>query len=577
MAWRNLRSRFVLAALVAAIAPLALLALWLTQGVQRAAAELVLTQLEEARPALIAQVERTWLNRRSDVLFLSQNQVVLDSLPRTTAKEPPEFLRQIFAEVASGVAAVRFSDSADNPVWLLGIPPASNTSMGLLDDPMLVIRDTIRGEMGEVLGYADSWIASAVLFPSDAAAGVAGARIEATDLRSGAWLRRFPPDVERGGWVIVSDTLTEPPLVIRLAAPVGPVQQPFQRASRTGAVALAGVVLLALAATILLATRLTSSLTRVAEAADAVAKGDLDQRLDLDEPGEVGRLATAFNTMTENLRGSLRERTRRSAMDAVGEYASSLSHEVRNGLTSLRIDLQRAEEELGQERRVHALLARSLEKVASLDRTVTGALQIARSGSVDREQIDARIPLRGAAYEVEAAFTEGGAALVLELPDTPVLVHGDAGALQRVLVNLLLNAAQALRPGSAGAKASLQTPAGEALFTITDDGTGIPYALQPHVFEAFQSSKSNGTGLGLSIARQIVLAHGGRIDLESVPQEGTTVRVHLPLCNPELADGLAPAGSNSLAPRLHVSPLLTPPPPPTTAGRTRPSPNPRPT
>ena len=107
---------------------------------------------------------------------------------------------------------------------------------------------------------------------------------------------------------------------------------------------MALVSLLALLLSAFLTTRITKSLERLAVAADAVARGDLEHRVNENGADEVSRVAGAFNSMLENLRRTLGELSERKALAAVGEYATSLSHEVRNGLTAIRVDLQRASE-----------------------------------------------------------------------------------------------------------------------------------------------------------------------------------------------------------------------------------------
>jgi signal transduction histidine kinase len=106
-------------------------------------------------------------------------------------------------------------------------------------------------------------------------------------------------------------------------------------------------------------------------------------------------------------------------------------------------------------------------------------------------------------------------------------VVGDAAALEQAFLNLLLNAAQALEPGGR-AQVGVTRELGDVTVIIRDEGRGIPKESAAKVFDLFYSTRPEGTGLGLSIARQIVQAHGGTIEIESTPGQGTTVRVTLP-------------------------------------------------
>jgi signal transduction histidine kinase len=117
------------------------------------------------------------------------------------------------------------------------------------------------------------------------------------------------------------------------------------------------------------------------------------------------------------------------------------------------------------------------------------------------------------------------------------LIAGEASDLHRVLVNLVVNAADAMPDGGwimVRARADRMPATSPAvIIDITDTGTGIPLELVPHVFERGFTTKppGQGSGLGLAICREIVQAHGGRIDLTTRPGQGTTVRVSLPIAN----------------------------------------------
>jgi two-component system sensor histidine kinase AtoS len=243
----------------------------------------------------------------------------------------------------------------------------------------------------------------------------------------------------------------------------------------------------------------------------------------------VGRVAHAFNAMTESLRRTLRELAQRQSLAAVGEFASRLAHEIRNPLTAIRIDLQRVEEGLPHDAALRAVQARALREVARLDRAVGGALRIARSGSVVLEPLNLRAPLQAAAEAAAPAFAERGA--VLEpIPAEPaeVVVRGDGAAIEQVFLNLFLNAAQALEPGGR-AWVEVRPDPEHVTVTLTDEGAGIAPEHRDQAFDPFFSTRPGGTGLGLAIARQIVIAHHGEIRMESAVGKGTTLYVVLPL------------------------------------------------
>ena len=105
---------------------------------------------------------------------------------------------------------------------------------------------------------------------------------------------------------------------------------------------------------------------------------------------------------------------------------------------------------------------------------------------------------------------------------------GDAIALEQLLLNLLLNSAQAMGPGGR-ASVVVDIDGSDVRVVVTDTGGGISAEDLEHVLDPFFSTKADGTGLGLPIARQVAAAHGGSLKIESVPGEGTRVEVRLPL------------------------------------------------
>jgi signal transduction histidine kinase len=289
------------------------------------------------------------------------------------------------------------------------------------------------------------------------------------------------------------------------------------------------VALIALLVSGMLTGRVTGSLARMAVAAEAVAAGDLKRRVEVSCRDEIGRLAEAFNAMTESLRRTLAELSQQRALAAVGEFAASLSHEVRNALTAIRIDLQHAVRQLPEESAATPLVTRTLDTVRRLDSTVTGALRVARSGQNQMTRVDLVLLLRRAMASAEPSFTASEATLEpLAMESERVEVDGDAGALEQLFLNLLLNAAQALDAGGR-ARVEVRSTDDHVVVQISDNGSGVESSELAVAGTVLHSSKPNGTGLGLPIARRIAAGHGGELRIESVVGEGTTVVVTLPV------------------------------------------------
>jgi signal transduction histidine kinase len=283
---------------------------------------------------------------------------------------------------------------------------------------------------------------------------------------------------------------------------------------------------------VFLATLLTrwmaAPLEALAKTAESVARGDLEQRVGEAGPDEIRRVGRAFDAMTESLRETLRKLSQQEAAAAVGEFAATLAHEVRNPLTAVRLDLERARER-SEDPTAAQLVGRALAEIDRLDSTVSGSLKIARSGNFSLEPTDLRETLEAATHAALPAFQANGATLE-ELGDLPeIWIRGDTGALEHLFLNLLRNAAEALEEGGR-AWIEVEQTRSQAQVSVVDDGPGIRPDQLETVFEPFYSTKEEGTGLGLPISQRIARAHGGELTLESRPEGGTACHVVFVLC-----------------------------------------------
>ena len=541
---RSFRARVLLLVLAVAVLPLGLIGLWLSGSAARSGETLLGSRLERVLEADARALERSWIRYRTALLDLAEMPQVQRALRGPSdgvGATPPVSLQAAFASLEPAVEGLIVTDRAGRTLWQLGRMQSgagSFLAFGAMLDADVPLYDAMSGEP---LGSFEALVPINALRPSSAAAAAIGAVITARDPATGALLlpAPFDPDLlERGrfrwnqeDWITAARFVVEPRVELIAAAPVAPFAAPFRDAARRGAVVLLIAALIGVGVAGLITARLTRSLELLAVAAGDVASGHFGRRVEVQAQDEVGRVAQAFNTMTDSLRRTLDQLAERESLAAVNEFAAALAHEVRNPLTSIRLDLQEVEEQLAEDSPMRAIQGRALEDVERLDRTVAGALETARSGHIEPRDIDLREPVGAAVRAARPAFDVRGARLLWEEPPEPATVRGDPDALERVVLNLLLNAAEALE-ADASASVELTGSARDFTITIRDAGCGIAEESIERVFDPFFTTRPGGTGVGLAVARRIVTAHRGEITLSTEPGRGTTVKVRLPASVP---------------------------------------------
>ena len=218
----------------------------------------------------------------------------------------------------------------------------------------------------------------------------------------------------------------------------------------------------------------------------------------------------------------------------VGKMAAHVTHEIRNPLSSIALNLELLEEQLGllranregtasrgeAEAEANALLraiGREVERLSGLSQQY---LAFARQRPLELEPEDVGTIAREGADFVRRELEQHGIELTLDIaPELPTVL-ADEGQLRQALLNLLRNAREAMPKGGHIAVRVQGSDDGGVSLIVEDDGPGIDPALRQHLFEPFFTTKSHGTGLGLAITQQIAKAHGGTIDCESVADEG---------------------------------------------------------
>ena len=220
------------------------------------------------------------------------------------------------------------------------------------------------------------------------------------------------------------------------------------------------------------------------------------------------------------------ELTRSRTLAAVGEMSASLAHEIKNPLAGIRAAMQNLRRHCPEDDPGHRILLEAINQVDRLDETVRHLLLFSRSWNPRKRVCELREIVDRVLAAIEGVAEFGKISIRVE-DSGGVRADVDRAMVEQVVLNLLLNSAQAMHDGG-GVLISLGGRGEGPWITVVDDGPGIPGDVQASLFKPFFTTKSAGTGLGLLNCLKIVEAHGGAIALDSRPGEGTRVTLRFP-------------------------------------------------
>jgi len=356
--------------------------------------------------------------------------------------------------------------------------------------------------------------------------------------------------------------------VLDIGISLARVDREIAAAERRAAWVAGGTLILALALiAVLIRRNVARPVAALVEGTERVAAGDLEHTIPIRSRDELGALGASFNEMTaalararaevaglvSTLEQRVEERSRElhAAQDrliqseklaSLGQLAASIAHEINNPLTGILTYARLLARKLGSEipegegrraiLRQLALVERETDRCCAIVRNL---LEFARQREPKVEPVDLNRVVGEALSLVGNRLTIQGIALDRRLEPLPE-VPADAGQLRQVIVNILLNACEAMGAGGKLTVASRSAGAEDGVeVAIGDTGPGIPPEHLGRIFDPFFTTKEKGTGLGLSVAYGIVQRHGGRIEVRSRPGEGTTMTVRLPRAGPPKA------------------------------------------
>ena len=218
-------------------------------------------------------------------------------------------------------------------------------------------------------------------------------------------------------------------------------------------------------------------------------------------------------------------------MAYIGQITTSLSHEIRNPLSAIKMNLQILKKNPRIQGNDQRRIDISTKEVNRLEGILEEVLDFAKPLQVKPGPIEINSIVSAALELLDMRFAEGGMDIVTEFDPTLPLIQADGEKLVQALINVLLNAMEA---SSYGSKIQIRTTFAstdqrELAVVIVDEGCGVAKPHAAEIFKPFFTTKSSGTGLGLSNAQRIIAAHGGRIEVENCPAAGAHVTIALPV------------------------------------------------
>lgn len=275
--------------------------------------------------------------------------------------------------------------------------------------------------------------------------------------------------------------------------------------------------------------RVLSPLSHVTRRAERVAAGDLSSQEPIDTGDEIGELSATFESMVSAIFEAREKLLASERLAAIGKMAAHVTHEVRNPLSSIALNLDLLADEVDENNEEALQLVAAMgQEVARLSSLTDQYLSMARRRAPEVVECDLAEVVRGAGDFLRAELEHHGIVLEMDVAAELPLVPADASQLRQVLFNLMRNAREAM-PEGGRVRLLLQQADGEARIVVEDSGPGVPEDQVAQLFDPFYTTKSHGTGLGLAVSSQILRAHGGMLAHEPRQPQGARFVIRLPL------------------------------------------------
>ncbi len=322
--------------------------------------------------------------------------------------------------------------------------------------------------------------------------------------------------------------------------------------------AIAGIILTVLTG-IFFAQSIERSIRQLIRGAEAVSKGDLNHRINIDAADEIGLLAIAFNKMTKDLKDSQERLILSEKLASLGTMAAGMAHEIKNPLVSLRTFSQLIQQKWDDPEFRTKFAQIVPNEIERINKIAESLLKFGRPAKPELTKINVNSILDEIMMLFESECKKNNIHVTTKLAELPEIT-GDAQQLSQAFVNILLNAIQAMEETKGGeltiktdvgevvrigrpSRTGVETEKGEIVWEaeeeqpqpipvifieITDTGPGIDSEKIKSLFDPFYTTKMKGTGMGLPITLGIIELHKGSIKVKSRSGKGTTFIITLP-------------------------------------------------
>lgn len=325
--------------------------------------------------------------------------------------------------------------------------------------------------------------------------------------------------------VVLSRLQTRPQYVVALVTGTEDVTAASASVTRAALLAALLSVLVMVLVSQLVVRRMIAPLERLVSFVRGVSPNDRAARAQVGDD-EVGTLAEAFNGMLDRLQQSQSALVRSEKLALAGLFAARVAHDIRNPLSSIKMQTQLLRGQLNEatDRETLAAVLRDIDQVESVIRDL---LELARPGELRLEPSSVNDVISEALRHLGPQFSHRKIAVDTRLDDALPLQPLDRERLKQAFLNVLVNASEAM-PHGGSVRVTSTYHHTHALLEICDSGTGVDPAVAMRVFEPFVSTKRDGVGLGLVNVRAVIEGHGGSIELRPGEPRGTCVVVRLP-------------------------------------------------